>query len=398
MPSLLPAPVLAAVFAAVGCAAGPFISSLAARRAVKQPLALALDDEGRLLSGVLGELRRLPYLATLKPEDFAVGSHARIWAALLTTCGPQLGGLGEEPDDDTCAEVGAELDVVSATILSAVNAELAAGPAPAGDTTRLADLCRDARVSPLDDAKVVESGNAVLATGSDRNRHGGFGLVLPTATPDSTDPGKPPLQRVLLEPGRARKVLTSLALAAAAAVLPAFVHASGFSGIGTVLACLALLTLLAGSALIALVDLETFTLDLPSFALLTGASWALTVAADASRHAWARPLNGVFVVAAVACLFEGANFVYKRVRGVDGQGFGDTLIVLATVGIPPAIAGNWTLGYYSLMAGLVVAIIGWTIGAVRQKLGRTTPFAFGPYLAAGWVVGWVTFLLFGGLL
>ena len=86
MLELLPDTLAAAVLAALGAVLALVLVPYAARRTVKQPLEVAVEDEVRLLVGVLSDLRRLPYMTSLAPTDFAAGANARIWAGLLEVC------------------------------------------------------------------------------------------------------------------------------------------------------------------------------------------------------------------------------------------------------------------------------------------------------------------------
>lgn len=385
--ALFPTLLAAFVLGLLGAASGPFLARFAAQRTLAQPLALALEDEIVLLRGVLQDVRRLPYLTSLTGRDFAAGANGRIWEALIG-CSPECAGVAEDASEQECEERGQTLVARRDDYLLQVQAQLLAGPAPVGDTERLAELLEPATVE-LDDAAVVEAGHCVLASGMDRNRLSGVGLVLPTSTPDSSDPAHPPLHRVHVPASRARQVGAAIVASVTAAAAPGFAVAAGFHGLAAGLAVASVLALTALSIVIALVDLDTFYVDLHTFVGGGALAWLLAVAAAGVEGSWGRLTAGVLIVAGTALVFEAGNKLYKLVRGQDGQGFGDTLIVLATAGVPPALAGSWELGYYSVMVGMVVGVLGWVVGFARGKLTRTTPFAFGPYLAAGWVLAWL---------
>jgi len=398
--ALFPHLPLALSLAGAMALASVFLTHLAARRTLAQPLALAPAQERDTLRGVLADVRRLPYVSALHTEDFAVGVHARIWAALLAAC-PSVADLPEDLADADCERIGASLAARSGEVLAAVAAALAAGPAPVGDAAAMAalfelgDLAGD---SALADVAVVEAASAVLAAGTDRNRFSGVGLVVPTNTPDSADPAHPSLHRVLTAPPRLRIVIAAVASALTAAAAPGLVVAAGYAlaSVPGVLAIAAVLVLVATSQVVAHVDLDTFYLDLPAFGVGAGAAWVLTVAAALTAGHPRSLLAGVLVIAATAALFTGGNALFRLVRGEDGQGLGDSIIIIATSGVPAALTGNWTLGYLTVMAGLFAGIAGWGTGAVRGRLTRRSPFAFGPYLAIGWALAWV--LLVAGVL
>lgn len=395
MVELFPDPQLAAILAAVGAIVSLFLVPYAAKRAVAQPLEIAVEDEVRLLLGVLSDLRRLPYLTTLTPEDFAAGANGRIWATLLKVAAPELSHLSANPTDEECAQLGAELVERADQVHAELHRLLGLSPNAAADLARLAYLSNLSTTTDLSDDDVVDAGQAVLLTGTGRNKLSGSGLVVASTTPDSVDPAQPPIRRVLAVPSRLRRFLTAVVTAASAALLPGFVAAADLTGAAGWVALGALAVLLAGSVVIALVDLDTMYVDLRTFLVTAGGAWALAGAAVALAGEWTRAIAGVVVVVAVAVVFELANRIYRLLRGVDGQGFGDTLIVIATVGVPPALTGDWTLGYYSGMAAMAVAVLGWGIGFARGKFTRSTPMAFGPYLAGGWILGWAVWALIG---
>lgn len=398
--TLLPHPALALTLAVLAAGFGVLLTHYAARRTLTRPLVLALDAETTLLAGVLGDLRRYPYLANISGTDFAAGAHARIWEALKAALG-ESSLVSETASDEDCATLGKALASRSSAILDDLRATLGTGPAPIGDTARLHELlahpdadlftATDPDTQSTADTRVVTAGEEVLAGGNDRNRLSGAGLVLPTKTPDSTDPAHPPLERVFAAPTRLRATLTAALSAVAAAVIPAAVFGANLHGAAAVAGTLSMLALLAMSVVVSLVDLDTFYIDMRTWLIGTVASWAAVVVAAVVADDPARLIAGIVMVVLTAVLFEGSNLVFKLVRGMDGQGFGDTLIIVATVGAPAALTGDFRVGYWSVMGGLLAAMLGWFAGRVTGRVNRHTPFAFGPWLAAGWVIALVIY-------
>jgi prepilin signal peptidase PulO-like enzyme (type II secretory pathway) len=150
------------------------------------------------------------------------------------------------------------------------------------------------------------------------------------------------------------------------------------------------------SIIVSVVDLETMYIDLKIWAIGTGVSWILAIVACLMMGFTLNIWYGLAMVVAVAVLFEGTNFVYSVVRGHPGQGFGDTLIIVGTVGVPVAITGALIVGYYSVMGALLAALAGWAVGKVFGKTGKDIPFAFGPWLAAGWVIALIAQAIMAG--
>lgn len=399
--ALWPHPVLALALAVLAAAGGGALTFVAARRTVTMPLTLALEAETELLAGVLGDLRRYPYLTNIKPSDFASGAHARIWDALQQTLGPDA-HMAEGASEEDCATVGAALTGRANDILAGTAALLAAGPAPAADADRFGELAvvagargyittADSSAQDVADGAVMTAAADVLAGGDDRNRLSGAGLVLPTRTPDSCDPARPPLERVHVPPTRTRTQVTAALSALAASFIPGTLTAAHLAGPAALVGGLALALLLAASVVIALVDLDTFFIDMKVWVVGTVATWVAAVGAVALAGEMSRVVAGVVMVVATAVLFEGSNLLFKLARGVDGQGFGDTLIIVATVGAPAALTGSIEVGFWAVMGGLLAAIAGWVAGRVTGRVNRNTPFAFGPWLAAGWVIALVLF-------
>lgn len=393
MVELLPSLPVAAILAAAGVVLALILVPYAARRTVAQPLVIAVEDEVRLLLGVLSDLRRLPYLTSLAASDFAAGANSRLWAALLAVAEPELSQMSDDPDDQECARIGAALVDRGPDFHVDLHSHIAASPNAAVDLERLSYLSELSATRTFVDSDVVDAGQAVLLTGTDRARLGGAGLVLPSSTPDSVDPAFPPIRRVLAPVTRLRRVLVAAATAASGALLYGFAVGSDLHGTALWLGVAALGVLLGGSVVIALVDLDTFYVDIRSFLVTTLAAWTLTAAAVGVAGHWDRLVAGVVVVAATAVIFEVANRIFRKLRGMDGQGLGDTLIIIATAGIPPALTGDLTLGFYSVMCGMATCVLGWVVGRARGKLDASSPVAFGPYLAAGWILGWVLYVL-----
>lgn len=394
MVELFPSGIIAAVLTVVAAALGAVLVPYAARRSVAQPLALAVEDEVRVLIGVLSDLRRLPYLVSLAPEDFAAAANSRIWATLLSVCAPDLAELPDEQTDAQCAKVGAALVERADEIHAAVHQMLSSGIHARNDLARLAHLSALSATHAPTDEETVSAAEVVLVTGTDRNKFAGSATIAAGIDPDSIDPSSPPLRRVLGAPTtRLRRVLTAAVAGAGGSVVYGLAAAGGYTGASLWLAVAALGALLVGSIVISLVDIDTLYIDLRSFIATAAASWLLTVAAVGVSGQWTRLIPGVVMVAATAVVLEVANRVHRLLRGMDGVGFGDTIILIATVGIPPVLGGYWVLGFASVMAGMAAAVIGFVVAAISGKASRRSPFALGPYLCAGWALGWAGYLI-----
>lgn len=383
----------ATIAAVIGAVAGWWAVTHAARRAVHQPLETAVGDEVTLLLGVLSNLRRLPYLTTIEAKDFAVGAHQRIWTALVHAASAELATLPAEPTDDDCGDVGDALLERADEIHAQLQALLAGSPTGYADLGLLAQMSAMSAERDVTDEEVVLAGEVVWLVGSDRQRFAGQGRVGPSRTPDSTDPASPPIQRFPTPPSVMRR-LTGAALAAVAfAVAPFLAESVGLTGVSLWLGVAALATLATGSLVMSLVDLETMFIDLRTLVWTSAGGWLLAAAAVGVDGRWSSLAVGGVVVAATAVVFEAGNRLYRWRNGIDGQGFGDTMLVVATVGVPAALSGDWLVGYYGVFAAFGLAAAGWLIGFVLRRAHKDQPFAMGPYLAGGWLVGWLAFNL-----
>ena len=78
-------------------------------------------------------------------------------------------------------------------------------------------------------------------------------------------------------------------------------------------------------------------------------------------------------------------FVFARLRGIEGLGGGDLLIVIATTGIPVAVTGSVMLAAQSMTATGILAALFVLGRSVLTRRSSREAFALGPFLAAGWM-------------
>ncbi|WP_291841899.1 A24 family peptidase [Maricaulis sp.] len=104
-------------------------------------------------------------------------------------------------------------------------------------------------------------------------------------------------------------------------------------------------------------------------AIILGTPWASLVGAGLGY--------GIFVAIEIA---------YRRLRGRDGLGRGDAKL-LAAAG---AWCGGWLLPIIVLVGALSALLFIATIALIRRQAPASgQPFAFGPWLALGCLVGWI---------
>jgi prepilin signal peptidase PulO-like enzyme (type II secretory pathway) len=165
-----------------------------------------------------------------------------------------------------------------------------------------------------------------------------------------------------------------------------------------IILALALMLLTSFSILWALVDIDTMYLDMPTFYLGLSVTWILVAAGALSSGKFTHFLPGLTMTILMVFIFEVINLIYKRLRGSDGMGMGDTMIILGTIGVPTAISGAWQMGYRITMLSFLLGIVGWLYNKVKNNATKEEPFAFGPYLAVGWMLAVVTWQLTNGVL
>lgn len=136
--------------------------------------------------------------------------------------------------------------------------------------------------------------------------------------------------------------------------------------------CLTLVLLI-----ISVVDLKTLRIpDILSLPLIAGGLSLAFVVPGVSV------LNHVAGALAAYLLFAGLGEIYFRSRGVDGLGLGDAKLF--------AGAGAW-LGWQNLPVVLLLATAGGLVQALLwSKVNRSTPVAFGPYIALAFWTVWIS--------
>ena len=369
-----------------GAIIGYPLSRLASRRSAEQPVAVELDAERCLLTSVGADPYDWIRVAELHSDEFAHPSHQQAWARISEV----LTDLPRPTEALTGKKADAYIESVRST--GVVTLEMR-------DSIRtIVDQCLDQtldqeKARSRNNDELVDAGRAVLAAAEDRTRFNGASPIVDVRIARGGDtnsnplsPTESPLVRVVVEPSLRRNlIISALGAMMFAGTVPAAV-AANTSTAGALLSILALSILAASSLLWAVVDWDTMYLDTKIFWPSAAAAWVVAIVAavvDGDLH---RVLAGVVIAVAGALLFEGANLGFRLLRGMDGMGGGDTMILLATAGVPAAVTGSWQLGYYCMIGSLLLGIVGWIVLRIAGRITREHPFAFGPYLALGWVL------------
>lgn len=349
------------------------LARFAARRSVRQPVAFNLDAEHCVLASVALDPYEYIRLTELRAEMFAAPAHRTAWSRITEALGmlPVLNPetamplvetrIRSERDDASIDD--ASVDAVRVAVRDALQ-----GAEP--ETLRAADA-----------NELLEAGAHILADFEDRTLLNGVSEIIESGT----DPTHPLIRRYR-RPGLLRVISSGALFATMLAAGVRLVELSTVTASGALLGYLTVAVLAAGSLIWALVDWDTFYLDTPSFWPFTIAAWLGAIGTGVIEGDVSRPLAGLAICAGGAIVFVGANLVYLLVRGVNGMGFGDTLILFATAGVPAALTGSWQLGYMAIIGSMLLGIVGWLLLRIAGRVTRESRFAFGPYLAIGWAI------------
>jgi len=365
--------------AVLGAVAGIPLTYIAARRSVAQPVDFDIEREQLALAWLLDNPANIVKVLELEADYFADPTHRALWTDIINACSdvPRL-----NPDADDAAQTAAAAHIPTGLVsaLTVVHPELVA-------TLLAIDVDADAGLA---------AAQYVYDAGKDRVTYPGFSPI------ESGTAGEAALVRRYRAPGIGRFLVAAGLGASAGSVIPALAALLWPNGAAYWLSVAALVILAVGSIIWALVDHDTMLIDLETFFPLAGLAWALTLAADFVGGEPRRALSGFLLSVGIAIFFRAINAGYRRYKqattgvAVDGMGGGDSWLVIATAGVPAALAGNANLWYLCAMSGMIAAITVWLVRwPTAWRITRNTPFAFGPYLALGWILGsWVYLLGF----
>lgn len=204
-----------------------------------------------------------------------------------------------------------------------------------------------------------------------------------------TDEIDVPLRRVMLRPSLTRTAVTACVTSLALCVGGMLVL-SAHSGTtaNAQLGLAAVLALVLVGVVVSSVDHDTLFLDFPTVLIGGGAALASAVAATWGSQLGLGARGALLVAVAWAVVFELTNLAYRLVRKQFGMGFGDTVIVLVSAGVPGVLAGDPLVAFASPFAAVLLALVWHIPSLVGRRIGARTAFALGPFLFAGALVGW----------
>jgi hypothetical protein len=146
--------------------------------------------------------------------------------------------------------------------------------------------------------------------------------------------------------------------------------------------------MLAAAIIVALVDVDTLYIDYVALAGMYAAVGIIGVDAVLDgRPSWL--VTGLAVAAIYAAGLELVAYGWSKLRGRSGLGGGDTLVLIPSIAFPVAATGLIEAGVWGFVAMVVASLVGQGIAVVGGTSDRHTEFPWGPYLATGWLFGWV---------
>ena len=358
------------------------LTRLAAKRSATQPVSYDVASEVTILRAVLVDPVQWAWVSALTEDHFTHPTTRAAWRALNAELAhlPLPGGeVSLESGQAWIEELRLRSDIPAVADLEALVRTAFDG----NDTSTIeADQATmpSSTDAPVTHDELVGAFETLSAAFEDRTRFNGASDIV------AGTPGQALLVRRVMPVTAIRSGFVGFLMVSALTISVAVSQAAAASTAAQYLALAAMVVLSLASILWAVVDYDTMYLDTTTFWPSTAAAWLLALASGIVDHDLGRVLAGVLVAVIGAVIFEGSNALYRLVRGTDGMGGGDTLILLATAGVPAAITGSWVLGYQILLGSMIAALVGFAALRVVGRITRQSPFAFGPYLAVGWML------------
>lgn len=386
------------ILAVLGLFVGLLTSFYSAKRSQRQPVVFNLASENALLNLILKDPTLFLRLGELKPSDFAFPAHVTLYRELQEFYNTlpyfKPSELTEENIDASCAIFLNELE----NDTNAVNS-LASIRETFSETLKIeeANLVKIKKQPALDTALTdkdyaLKCASEILSDSQDRTYYNGKSEVVVS----NTDPAIP-LVRRYIKPSLLRLIASGVYGALVVPLSLFFASNSPYDDSSFVYVFMAFVLLSFFTLLWALVDIDTMYLDMKSFYVGLPLIYVTCLAAGLASNKPSMVLPGLVIAGGGFIVFEVSNFLYKVLRGRDGIGQGDSLILLASAGAPAALFSSWILGYYSMLFAFILGLIGWGFMFILRKVSKDSPFAFGPYLAFGWIVATLFFVYGDGL-
>ncbi|MFM7088622.1 MAG: hypothetical protein ACKOW9_03765, partial [Candidatus Paceibacterota bacterium] len=334
---------------------------------VKQPVSYSIPAERCVVSSVLKDPSTYFRIRDLSPEMFVDKDMSELWS--------RIQGYGSELP---VIEYQSDEKLILPLISKATDTHEYIKFSAALETLFKEQSFSDTEFSQ-DTDELLDAGSVVLDSFDDRTLYNGVSEIV--SGPDESKPLVRNRRRLSI-----RRAFFTSTLLSFMSYVSLFTAEYSFNSLtSTMLGALALLALSFFSVVWALVDWDTFYLDFPNFLLGSVTAWLLTSLALYSEGDINSLFIGLGLSLTVAGIFFIANLIFKFIRGVDGMGMGDSYIVVTTAGVPTAVTGSLAVGFWCFIGSMLLGVLGWLFLRILGKVTVSTPYAFGPYLALGWV-------------
>jgi prepilin signal peptidase PulO-like enzyme (type II secretory pathway) len=364
--------------AILGLLVGLAATFVAARRTASQPVDQDLQAEYEVLAALCrapAEIFRL--VPALRVEDFTDPDLAEIYHQVKECSLSAYEKYAPQEEPDAVTEEIINVAVAAASADTTTTGDLVAEFLPLLERAEEANRRTLGELTP----KTLRGKKSPLL-------HYGTLVMLHGATRQGQMTSRTPIDtalvrhvRVYTAPTKIRQLKAALAGSAGSLTLT-WALSHSVTGTALLTGCATVLITVFAAINVALVDSDTFFLDTPLTVPLIGVAWlgaVLTqVVAGHPRHL----LAGAVLAFSIVAGFEAISRGFSALNG-RSQGFGDSVIVLLTVGVPGALTGSWKLGLYGLIAGCATAIVEWIYHWKKSGGNRDTPLPFGPHLALG---------------
>jgi len=360
----------------------PWLVNIARTRALAQPTPAHPQAEIDVVAHVLRTPSRYVYVHQLRGAHFTDIHLGEIWDAIVAH--NDHVALPDEHTDPKQAlrlledcEASVSLDLIEGVQRGALSdpaRERLAGLLVSSSTTDSTTGSTPGR------DELVAQASLVYNAGVDRLDYVGNSRI------ELTGDTEQPLRRIVEAGGALRHMIAAIMLGIGGMLSLAVGGGRNDSAAGWLVTA-SLLVLTIGSVIWALVDQDTMYIDLPTFYALTGIAWLLAIAAGWLGDGLMMPVRGLLTSLGVVVFIEVVNQIFRRIRGQHGMGGGDYLLILATIGVPVAVTGDFLLGQWILILSLLAGIVGWIVTRLTKPgFSKASPYAFGPYLAGGWLL------------
>lgn len=142
----------------------------------------------------------------------------------------------------------------------------------------------------------------------------------------------------------------------------------------------AVLLLGFAATVVSAVDADTLLIDFVSLWGAGGVALLLAASAAVSSGGVAALWPLLWSVALVGGLLLLVGMVFFLLRGVQGIGAGDLVVIPVAFGTPVLLTGELVVVSALLWVASTSAVVGHVVRAVRTGAGRASPLAFGPHL------------------